>query len=315
MPPKPPPSHNSSSSSRQSHKVPLLLDKVKIMRRSRTGTTAIQRKTGPSWEPRWTAFTLPAPPTLRRRPSRLQPKLSFLLPPMNSIDRLKLPRPPLSPAQADQTTPPVLHSAASPTPNRPTVRRSIISSPGLARTIGEKLTLPFDLSFSAAHLRSFIKNALPLAAGLNGTSAGSAVNLSPEQMHMAAQQLAHVVQTTGWASLGLSAPPDLSSLRNASATDLDGSGTTIPLGSFTVPLHPHPDFQVTEHYEEADEDDLASEEDYSEDEDVEDVHHQPQQPALQQQAALAPQSQLPTTQSSSAKKKNKKKKKVSPLHG
>jgi hypothetical protein len=97
-----------------------------------------------------------------------------------------------------------------------------------------------------AHLRSFIKNALPLAAGLtppgsNSTAAAAhALNLSPEQMHQAAQQLAQVVQSTGWASLGVNGP------RSANAASANGGSTTtttIPLGSFTLPLPlpTHPD--------------------------------------------------------------------------
>jgi len=116
-----------------------------------------------------------------------------------------------------------------------------------------------------AHLRSFIKNALPLAAGLapgsNVTSgnnannpsataaaaAAHALNLSPEQMHQAAQQLAQVVQSTGWASLGANlngSLPNGTTQRNQSTPSSNTTTTTIPLGSFTLPLplHPHPDY-------------------------------------------------------------------------
>lgn len=166
----------------------------------------------------------------------------------------------------------------------------------------------------AAHLRSFIKNALPLAAGLNGTTApgSGGVNLSPEQMHMAAQQLAHVVQTTGWASLGLSAPPDLGSLKhptNVNPEHLDGSGgTTIPLGSFTLPLHPHPDYDIDAD-EDVDEEEELSDQVYSDQDEYDHLRadvsadprpHYPAQPP--QQAA---------TSQATGKKKSKKKKKVS----
>lgn len=130
---------------------------------------------------------------------------------------------------------------------------------------------------------------------------------------MAAQQLAHVVQTTGWASLGLSAPPDLSALKNASANnaELSNGGTTIPLGSFTVPLHPHPDYVVDED-EEGDEEDILSEEEYS-DEEGDDLA-QDRHPAQHRLAPPPPppqQQQQQQPSQSSTKKKNKKKKKVS----
>lgn len=115
-----------------------------------------------------------------------------------------------------------------------------------------------------AHLRSFIKNALPLAAGLapgsagdpyanaaassgthaSGVAAAHALNLSPEQMHQAAQQLAQVVQSTGWASLGVppgTAPFGPGNVRSTQSGNTTTTTTTIPLGSFTLPLHPHPD--------------------------------------------------------------------------
>ena len=109
-----------------------------------------------------------------------------------------------------------------------------------------------------SHLRSFIRSALPLAAGLapgsggangtanllggsvsaNATAAQAALNLTPEQMQQAAQQLAQVVQSTGWTGVGL----------GGAGVGINGGGpnsttttTTIPLGSFTLPLHPHPD--------------------------------------------------------------------------
>ena len=56
------------------------------------------------------------------------------------------------------------------------------------------------------HLRSFIRSALPLAAGLTpgsgNVNGNPALNLTPEQMQQAAHQLAQVVQSAGWSGLG-----------------------------------------------------------------------------------------------------------------
>ena len=127
-----------------------------------------------------------------------------------------------------------------------------------------------------SHLRSFIRSALPLAAGLSTSSSspasllsapsragpgsdtsnigvgnigqGGQISLTPDQMAAAAAQLAQVVQN-GWASTlakepaaGGRNPPS----SNSTTTTVSNSGnttttTTIPLGAFALPLHPHPD--------------------------------------------------------------------------
>ena len=173
-----------------------------------------------------------------------------------------------------------------------------------------------------AHLRSFIKNALPLAAGLSpgvgvtasqAGAAAQALNLTPEQMHQAAQQLAQVVQSTGWAALGVAPPAGTNGQQQmpfrgaaVNGTLPNGAATaTIPLGSFTLPLplHPHPDhphqgsndqdeYLDDEDEEEEEEEELDSEEEgsleeeeegESEEEDSEDEHER----MRQQQAAIA----------------------------
>ncbi len=121
------------------------------------------------------------------------------------------------------------------------------------------------------HLRSFIRSALPLAAGLSpgsGNANGNpALNLTPEQMQQAAHQLAQVVQSAGWSGLGTT--PNLQpnnfnhangTRATAGATLVNGSATTtIPLGSFTLPLMPHPDApdMSNEDFDEDDEGDLS----------------------------------------------------------
>jgi hypothetical protein len=122
---------------------------------------------------------------------------------------------------------------------------ALASGPGAVSTNGGPPSDTDDAYWLSlpAHLRSFIKNALPLAAGLTppgsnhpaSAAAAHALNLSPEQMHQAAQQLAQVVQSTGWASLGVNGPRAPSSANTTT--------TTIPLGSFTLPLPlpTHPD--------------------------------------------------------------------------
>lgn len=119
-----------------------------------------------------------------------------------------------------------------------------------------------------SHLRSFIRSALPLAAGLstspqsqqqqqqggnNGLPTAQQINLTPDQMAAAAAQLAQVVQN-GWASTLAKEPLDSplrSALLNAQQQQANAQGgqrgsgnsttTTIPLGAFALPLHPHPD--------------------------------------------------------------------------
>ena len=143
-----------------------------------------------------------------------------------------------------------------------------------------------------SHLRSFIKNALPIAAGLstgNGTggtvtaaqanAAAQALNLTPEQMHQAAQQLAQVVQSTGWAALGVNPPggnaggartTTTSNSQGINGTTTTTTTTTIPLGSFTLPLHPHPDHRANGHYDLEDDEEEDEEEEDDEEEDDED---------------------------------------------
>ena len=126
-----------------------------------------------------------------------------------------------------------------------------------------------------SHLRSFIRSALPLAAGLSSSSSplsaastgsragadlhfastiktgqgqGGQINLTPDQMAAAAAQLAQVVQN-GWASTLAKEPvsggrlPPLSTTTSSAGNATTTTTTTVPLGAFALPmpLHPHPD--------------------------------------------------------------------------
>ena len=82
---------------------------------------------------------------------------------------------------------------------------------------------------------------------------GQQINLTPDQMAAAAAQLAQVVQS-GWANTLAKEPLD-SPLRQAAAAAAaqaqaqagnpgangNPATSTIPIGAFTLPLHPHPD--------------------------------------------------------------------------
>ena len=138
---------------------------------------------------------------------------------------------------------------------------------------GEETTDDAYWSSLPHHLRSFIRSALPLAAGLTpGSNANGnpALNLTPEQMQQAAHQLAQVVQSAGWSGLGTGNPnPPAANFQangtraTTGATIVNGSATTtIPLGSFTLPLIPHPDvpesqYMSNENFDDEDEGDMS----------------------------------------------------------